>query len=82
MAALAAVGATDSDVDLVSDSRCVVNGIAATGGARADEWSHADVWERLAPQTRIGRLRARWMPAHLEAEAYTWTWHAGSPKQT
>ena len=71
MAALAAVGATDTYVDLVSDSRCVVNGIAAiAGGARADEWSHADLWVRLAPHARSGRLRARWTPAQLEAEAY------------
>jgi ribonuclease HI len=69
-AALAAVGVVDCGVDLVSDSRYVVNGVAAlAAGARCDEWRHADLWTQLAPHVRSGRLRARWTPAHLDAEA-------------
>lgn len=70
-AAVAAVGAVDSDIDLVSDSRYVVNGVAAiAAGACHREWRHADLWRLLAPHVLSGRLRARWTPAHLGAEAY------------
>jgi hypothetical protein len=55
----------------VSDSRYVVNGVAAlAAGASPAEWKHADLWERLAPHARAGRLRARWTPAHLDQADY------------
>ena len=67
-AALAAVCAIGTVIDLVSDSRYVVNGVAAiAAGVEADEWRHADLWMRIAPHARSGHLRARWTPAHLEA---------------
>ncbi len=56
---MAAVGAVDSKPDLVSDIRYVVNGVSAIAeGSSADEWSHKDLWERLAPHVRSGHLQA------------------------
>ena len=70
-AALAAVGAVDMEIDLVSDSRYVVNGIASiAAGAVVEEWRHADLWTRIAPHVRSGRLHARWTPAHLQEKEY------------
>ena len=70
-AALAAVGAVGKDIELVSDSRYVVNGIASiAAGASAAEWAHADLWSCIVPHVRSGRLRARWTPAHLQAAEY------------
>ena len=67
-AALAAVCTLGTEIDLMSDSRYVVNGIAAiAAGAQADEWRNADLWMRIAPHARNGHLRARWTPAQLEA---------------
>ena len=70
-AALAAVCAVPGDIDLVSDSRFVVSGVAAiAAGAQVEEWRHSDLWTSLAPHARSGRLRARWTPAHLSKEEY------------
>jgi ribonuclease HI len=70
-AALAASRLLGGPVDLVSDSRFVVDScakIAAGGCARG--WAHADIWEQLVPHVRSGRVVARWVPAHkTEAEA-------------
>ena len=66
--ALLAAAETGSDlvvlmaeqVDLVSDSRYVVSGVASiAAGADAAEWTHADLWADLAPHVRSGRLRVR-----------------------
>jgi hypothetical protein len=70
-AALASTQAVAEPVELVSDSRWVVNSVAAlAAGASPADWQHADLWERIAPHVRTGRLRARWTPAHKSAEEY------------
>ena len=70
-AAMAAIGAVDTDIDLVSDSRYVVNAVASiAAGACVEEWAHADLWVCIVPHVRSGRLRARWTPAHLQAAEY------------
>eukprot|EP00969_Alexandrium_andersonii_P355019 15443470-Alexandrium_andersonii.AAC.1 len=61
------MGAVDLPVELVSDSRYVVNGIASlAAGACAGERARACAWARVAPHVRSGRLQARWTPALLE----------------
>jgi ribonuclease HI len=70
-AALAAAQVAAEPVELVSDSKWVVNSIAAlAAGASAAEWQRADLWEQIAPYVQIGKLRARWIPAHRSAEEY------------
>ena len=70
-AAVAAVHALAESVDLVSDSTFVVDGCAAlAAGGDSISWAHADLWARLAPHARSGRLVARWTPAHKTAEEY------------
>ena len=59
-AALAAVRAVSQPVELVTDSRYVVRGVAAlAAGASPSEWRHADVWAQLTPHAQQGRIRAR-----------------------
>jgi ribonuclease HI len=70
-AALAAVQSVAEPVELVSDSRWVVNSVAALiAGACPAEWRHADLWEKIVPHVQSGKLRARWTPAHQSAEEY------------
>jgi ribonuclease HI len=70
-AALAAVRAVPQPIELVSDNRWVVRGIASiAGGAVPAEWRHADLWKLLEGYVRQGRVRARWTPAHKSAEEY------------
>ena len=62
---LAASRLVGGPIDLASDSQYVVKACARiVGGAEVREWEHADLWERIAPDVRSGRIVARWVPAH------------------
>ena len=64
-AVLAASRLVGGPIDLASDSQYVVKACARiVGGAEVREWEHADLWERIAPDVRSGRIVARWVPAH------------------
>jgi ribonuclease HI len=70
-AALAAIRAVNERVELISDSRWVVRGIATiAAGASPCEWKHADLWAQLEAAVRQGRIIARWTPAHKTAGEY------------
>eukprot|EP00969_Alexandrium_andersonii_P169346 7486192-Alexandrium_andersonii.AAC.1 len=70
MAAAQAASLAASPVEVVTDSRFVSGGVAALqGGARPDEWAHADLWEAVAPRCRDGALTARWVRSHLDEAA-------------
>jgi ribonuclease HI len=70
-AAVAAARAVSQRIELVSDSKWVVQSIAAlAAGANPAEWRHADLWALLEPYVVQGRLVARWTPAHKTADEY------------